>query len=55
MAVITQDGVVGKLRDVFPTTAQVLDNDDESSGAGASLAKHCHLRSGSCAARLPGG
>jgi rod shape-determining protein MreC len=38
MAVITQDGVVGKLRDVFPTTAQVLEINDQSSGAGVLLA-----------------
>ncbi len=38
MAVITQDGIVGKLRDVFPTTSQVLEIDDQSSGAGVVLA-----------------
>jgi rod shape-determining protein MreC len=38
MAVITQDGVVGKLRDVFPTTAQVLEINDPTSGAGVILA-----------------
>lgn len=38
MAVITQDGIVGKLRDVFPTTAQVLEINDRSSGAGVILA-----------------
>jgi rod shape-determining protein MreC len=38
MAVITQDGVVGKLRDVFPTTSQVLELNDQSSGAGVVLA-----------------
>jgi rod shape-determining protein MreC len=38
MAVITQDGVVGKLRDVFPATAQVLEINDQSSGAGVVLA-----------------
>ena len=38
MAVITQDGVVGKLRDVFPTTAEVLEINDQSSGAGVVLA-----------------
>ena len=38
MAVITQDGVVGKLRDVFPTTSQVLEINDQSSGAGVVLA-----------------
>jgi rod shape-determining protein MreC len=37
MAVITPDGVVGKLRDVFPHTAQVLELDDPSSGAGVIL------------------
>jgi len=38
MAVITQDGVVGKLRDVFPSTSQVLEINDQSSGAGVVLA-----------------
>jgi len=38
MAVITQDGVVGKLRDVFPATAEVLELNDQSSGAGVLLA-----------------
>jgi rod shape-determining protein MreC len=38
MAVITPDGIVGKLRDVFPTTAQVLELNDQSSGAGVILA-----------------
>jgi rod shape-determining protein MreC len=38
MAVITQDGVVGKLRDVFANTAQVLEINDQSSGAGVVLA-----------------
>ena len=38
MAVITQDGIVGKLRDVFPNTAQVLEIDDQTSGAGVVLA-----------------
>jgi len=38
MAVITPDGVVGKLRDVFPHTAQVLLLDDQTSGAGVLLA-----------------
>ena len=37
MAVITQDGIVGKLRDVFPTTAQVLEINDQTSGAGVIL------------------
>jgi len=37
MAVITPDGVVGKLRDVFPTTAQVLEINDQTSGAGVIL------------------
>lgn len=36
-AVITPDGVVGKLRDVFPHTAQVLLISDQSSGAGVVL------------------
>jgi rod shape-determining protein MreC len=38
MAVITPDGIVGKLRDVFPTTAQVLEINDLTSGAGVILA-----------------
>jgi rod shape-determining protein MreC len=38
MAVITQDGIVGKLRDVFPYTAQVLEINDQTSGAGVILA-----------------
>jgi rod shape-determining protein MreC len=38
MAVITPDGIVGKIRDVFPHTAQVLEIDDPSSGAGVILA-----------------
>jgi len=37
-AVITPDGIVGKLRDVFPHTAQVLLISDPSSGAGVILA-----------------
>jgi len=34
---MTQDGIVGKLRDVFPTTSQVLEINDQSSGAGVIL------------------
>jgi rod shape-determining protein MreC len=37
-AVITPDGIVGKLRDVFPHSAQVLLLDDQTSGAGVILA-----------------
>lgn len=37
MAVITPDGIVGKLRDVFPHTAQLLLLNDPSSGAGVIL------------------
>ena len=37
MAVITPDGIVGKLRDVFPHTAQVLLISDQTSGAGVLL------------------
>ncbi|MGA8743937.1 MAG: rod shape-determining protein MreC [Terracidiphilus sp.] len=37
MAVITPDGIVGKIRDVFPHTAQVLAINDQSSGAGVIL------------------
>jgi rod shape-determining protein MreC len=36
-AVITPDGIVGKLRDVFPHTAQVLLINDQTSGAGVLL------------------
>jgi rod shape-determining protein MreC len=37
-AVITPDGIVGKLRDVFPHTAQILLINDQTSGAGVLLA-----------------
>jgi len=37
MAVITADGIVGKVRDVFPHTAQVLAVNDQTSGAGVIL------------------
>jgi rod shape-determining protein MreC len=37
MAVITPDGIVGKVRDVFPHTAQVLAINDQTSGAGVIL------------------
>jgi rod shape-determining protein MreC len=37
MAVITPDGIVGKVRDVFPHTAQVLAVNDQTSGAGVIL------------------
>src|SRR3984957_9195659 len=37
MAVITPDGIVGKVRDVFPHTSQVLAINDQSSGAGVIL------------------
>ena len=37
MAVITADGIVGKVRDVFPHAAQVLVINDQSSGAGVIL------------------
>jgi rod shape-determining protein MreC len=36
-AVITPDGIVGKLRDVFPHTSQVLLISDQTSGAGVLL------------------
>jgi len=36
-AVITADGIVGKVRDVFPHTAQVLAVNDATSGAGVIL------------------
>ena len=38
MAVITADGIVGKVRDVFPHSAQVLMMNDQTSGAGVILA-----------------
>ena len=38
MPVITQDGIVGKLRDVFPNTSEVLEINDLNSGAGVILA-----------------
>jgi rod shape-determining protein MreC len=38
MAVITPDGIVGKVRDVFPHSAQVLEINDQTSGAGVILA-----------------
>jgi rod shape-determining protein MreC len=37
MPVITPDGVVGKVRDVFPFNAQVLEINDETSGLGIIL------------------
>jgi rod shape-determining protein MreC len=37
MAVITGDGIVGKIRDVFPHSAQVLLINDQTSGAGVVL------------------
>jgi rod shape-determining protein MreC len=37
MAVISTDGIVGKVRDVFPHSAQVLAINDQSSGAGVIL------------------
>ncbi len=37
MAVITGDGIVGKVRDVFPHSAQVLVINDQTSGAGVVL------------------
>src|SRR5579871_699145 len=37
MAVISADGIVGKIRDVFPTSAQVLLINDQTSGAGVIL------------------
>lgn len=39
MAVITGDGIVGKVRDVFAHTAQVLLINDQTSGAGVILEK----------------
>lgn len=37
MAVITPDGIVGKIREVYPHTAQVLLINDQTSGAGVIL------------------
>ena len=37
-AVMTPDGIIGKLRDVFPHTSQVLLINDQTSGAGVVLA-----------------
>jgi rod shape-determining protein MreC len=37
MAVITPDGIVGKIRDIFPHSAQVLAVNDQTSGAGVIL------------------
>jgi rod shape-determining protein MreC len=37
MAVITADGIVGKVREVYPRTAQVLAINDQTSGAGVIL------------------
>lgn len=37
MPVITPDGVVGKLRDVFPHSSQLLEIDDQTSGLGVIL------------------
>ncbi len=37
--VITPDGIVGKIKEVFPHTAQVLEINDQSSGAGVLLEK----------------
>lgn len=37
MAVMTPDGIVGKIRDVFPHSAQVLGINDQTSGAGVIL------------------
>lgn len=37
MPVISSDGIVGKVRDVFPHTAQVLAINDQTSGAGVIL------------------
>jgi rod shape-determining protein MreC len=37
MPVITPDGIVGKVREVFPDSAQVLEISDQASGAGVML------------------
>ena len=39
MAVVTADGIVGKIRDVFPHTSQVLAANDQTAGAGVILEK----------------
>lgn len=39
MPVVTPDGVVGKVRDVFPHTAQILEINDQTSGLGVILEK----------------
>ncbi len=39
MAVITPDGIVGKVLRVYPTTSQVLEITDQTSGVGAMLVK----------------
>lgn len=39
MAVVTPDGIVGKVREVFPTSAQVLLLNDQQSGVGVMLEK----------------
>jgi rod shape-determining protein MreC len=39
MPVITPDGVVGKVRDVFSSTAQILEINDQTSGLGIVLAQ----------------
>jgi rod shape-determining protein MreC len=38
MPVITPDGIVGKVREVYPHSAQVLEINDQTSGAGVMLA-----------------
>jgi rod shape-determining protein MreC len=37
MAIISADGIVGKIREVFPHSAQVLEINDQTSGAGVIL------------------
>ena len=51
MAVITPDGIVGKLRDVFGHTSQVLVISDQTSGAGVLLESDAAARgpAGQCA------
>jgi rod shape-determining protein MreC len=39
MAVITPDGIVGKVLHVYPSTSQVLEITDQTSGVGATLVK----------------
>ena len=50
MAVVTPDGIVGKIVEVFPTTAQVLLINDKDSGVGALFAERAPTASSKAAA-----